>query len=148
MRDDAARPIRAIPVDGAVAVRVRYCECDPMGVAHHAAYPVWLEIARTEILRRSGVSYKDLEAAGVFLVVVRLDLRYRRPARYDDELEVHCRITGGGPVKLEHEYEIRRSSDGESLCAATSVLACVDREGRPKRMPEWLTHGGRGRLVE
>ena len=129
-------------------VRVRYPECDPMGVAHHAAYPIWLEIARTELLRRCGVSYKDLEAAGVFLVVVRLEMNYRRPARYDDELIVRCRVTGGGAVKLIHEYTVRREGPddppgGTVICEASSVLACVGRDGRVRPLPEWLTHRAR-----
>jgi acyl-CoA thioester hydrolase len=120
-----------------------------MGVAHHAAYPVWLEIARTEVLRQSGVSYRDLEAAGVFLVVARLEMKYRRPLKYDDEIEIRCRLTsgaGGGGVKLEHEYEILRVAPEPSpqpVFVASSVLACVNREGRPQRLPEWLTHGSR-----
>lgn len=146
-RSDGAPPT-GVPTSGVARVRVRYCECDPMGVAHHAVFPVWLEIARTEVLRQSGVSYKDLEAAGVFLVVVRLDLRYRRPGRYDDVLDVHCRLTGGGGVKLEHEYEIKRvapgaENDSEVICIASSTLACVNKEGRPQALPEWLTHGVR-----
>ena len=67
-------------------IRVRYPECDPMGVAHHATYPIWFEIGRTEMLRARGGNYRLLEAEGVFLAVVRLEVRYRRPARYDDLL--------------------------------------------------------------
>ena len=74
-----------------VPIRVRYTECDPMSVAHHATYPVWLEIARTELLRVRGVAYKDLEAAGVLFVVVRMSLRYRKPAYYGDQIVVRVR---------------------------------------------------------
>lgn len=147
-RGEITPPNTPVPTSGVVRIRVRYCECDPMGVVHHSVHPIWLEIARTEVLRQSGVTYKDLEASGVFLVVARLDLRYRRPAFYDEELDIHCRLTGGGGVKLEHEYEIKRvapgaPTDGETVCVATSVLACVSREGRPQPLPEWLTHGVR-----
>lgn len=135
-------------MQGESQVRVRYCECDPMGVAHHAAYPVWLEIARTELLRSCGVSYRELEAAGVFLVVARLELSYRRPARYDDELSIHCALTGGSAVKLTHEYTITRKGandppQGETIATASSVLACVNREGRVQPLPDWLTHSKR-----
>ena len=91
---------------GTVRIRVRYCECDPMGVAHHAAYAPWLEIARTEMLRESGVTYADMERAGVFLVITRLECRYRRPIYYDDLVEVRTRVVGGSKVKIQHEYEI------------------------------------------
>jgi acyl-CoA thioester hydrolase len=84
-------------------LRVRYNECDPMGVAHHAAYAPWLEIGRTELLRDSGVSYAQLEQDGVFLVIVRLTINYKRPVRYDDQIEVRTTWRGGGKVKIEHD---------------------------------------------
>ena len=118
-------------------VQVRYAECDSMNVAHHAAYPVWLEMARTEMLRRRGTAYRDLEAAGVFFVVVRMAIRYRRPARYDDVLTIRTRLVRADGVKLEHEYEIRRHD--EVLATAQTTLACVDREGKLQRVPEHLT---------
>ncbi|MBL4702017.1 MAG: acyl-CoA thioesterase, partial [Phycisphaeraceae bacterium] len=62
-------------------IRVRYSECDPMNVAHHASYPVWMEIARTDMLRRDGTSYAQLEKQGTYFVVARMSLRYRKPAR-------------------------------------------------------------------
>lgn len=134
------------PTHGVVRLRVRYCECDPMKVAHHAAYIPWLEVARTELLRDSGVSYAQLEAAGVFLVVTRLDVRYRRPIRYDDLVEVRTSVSGGGRVKIEHAYElfIVERHDGSHDAAqpaaiATSTLACVNREGKVAALPEWLT---------
>ena len=84
-----------------VPVRVRYVECDPMNVAHHSVYPVWFEIARTDLLRRRGNDYKDLEAAGVFFVVARMSLRYHKPAKYDDELLIICSAQPSAGVKVE-----------------------------------------------
>lgn len=120
--------------DGVIRLRVRYQECDPMGVAHHSAYAVWFEMARTELLRRTGVSYREIEARGVFFVVARLNVRYHRPARYDDELEIRVRRTPGSAVKLEHAYEVH--CDGRRLATAETTLACVDAEGRLQRVPE------------
>jgi acyl-CoA thioester hydrolase len=77
-----------------------------MNVAHHAAYVPWLEIGRTELLRDAGVSYAQLEQAGVYLVIVKLDLRYRRPVFYDDLVEVRTRVSAAGKVKIEHTYEV------------------------------------------
>lgn len=142
-------PAGPIPRHAAVRLRVRYCECDPMGVVHHAAYVPWLEVGRTEILRGGGVSYASLEAAGVFLVIVRLDVRYRRPAYYDDLVEVRARVAGGGRVKIEHEYEVvlverpgpRGGTPGDELAVASSTLACVDASGRPVPLPDWLVPG-------
>lgn len=135
----AVRP----PSSGSTRVRVRYCECDPMSVAHHAAYIPWLEIGRTELLRESGVSYAHLERLGVFLVVAKLDVRYRRPILYDDVVEIRTRVRQASRVKIDHEYDVvvveRAGKACEEVAAAAgSTLACVDREGRVCVLPEWL----------
>lgn len=137
------RPTGAIPNSNISRVRVRYCECDPMGVAHHAAYIPWLEIGRTEILRDTGVTYADLEKHGVFLVVVKLEVRYRRPIRYDDLVEIRTRVVGGSRVKIEHEYDVvvverAGTALGDVVAAASTTLACVGGEGRVRELPEWL----------
>ncbi len=119
--------------------RVRYPECDPMGVAHHATYPIWFELGRTEMLRATGGNYRDLEAAGVFLAVVRLEVRYRRPARYDDLLRLVTELTAAGPVKIEHAYRLYRGD--ELLAEAATTLACLDRDGRARTLPESLNLG-------
>ena len=92
-----------------------------MNVVHHASYIPWLEIGRTELLRTSGISYAQLEKEGVFLVIVKLEAKYRRPALYDDVVEIRTRVkTGeaGAPksrVKIEHEYEIVVTEDRKSV---------------------------------
>lgn len=119
-----------------IPIRVRYCECDPMGVAHHSVYPIWFEIGRTELLRAAGGNYRELEASGVLLAVVRLEVRYRRPARYDDLLDLTTVLGDAAHVKIEHRYELHR--DGELLALGSSTLACLDRDGRPRPLPESL----------
>ena len=114
-------------------VRVRYSECDPMNVAHHSAFPVWMEMARTELLRRRGVTYRELEAQGVFFVVARLGVRYRRPARYDDVLRVHARLRPTAGVKVEHDYEVFRGT--ELLATAETTVVCVDHQGKLRPIP-------------
>lgn len=120
-----------------VNVRVRYAECDPMNVAHHSVYPVWFELARTELLRQQGGVYRDLESRGIYFVVARLNVRYRRPARYDDELAVHVEALPTGGVKIEHRYEVRR--DGALLTTAETTLACINAEGRLQGVPPELS---------
>ena len=125
------------PPDHNLTFRVRYAECDPMGVAHHSAYPVWFEIGRTELLRHSrGTNYRDLEAAGTYLAVVKLEVRYKLPARYDDVLELRTTLVNAGHVKIEHEYELYR--DAILLATGSTTLACLDRDGRPRELPAEL----------
>lgn len=135
-------PTGEIPSEGEMRVRVRYCECDPMGVAHHSACVAWFEMGRTELLRGSGVSYLDMERAGLFLVVTRLDIRYRSPARYDEELVLLTRVTKATRARLDHAYELWREEEGRGrtdlLCTAESTLACVDEQGRVRELPGWL----------
>jgi acyl-CoA thioester hydrolase len=114
-------------------VRVRYVECDPMGVVHHTVYPVWFEMARTELLRSKGGSYRAMEEAGLLLAVVKLEARYRAPARYDELVTVHCELVASGPVKIEHRYRVMR--DGALLVEGATTLACIDRDGRLQPVP-------------
>jgi acyl-CoA thioester hydrolase len=108
-----------------------------MGVAHHSAYAPWLEMGRTELLRQRGYAYRDFEGRGIFLAVTSLSIRYKRPARYDDVLEIHTSITDIGHVKIDHSYEVKR--DGQLLATAATTLACLDRDGRPRLLPPELT---------
>lgn len=118
-----------------------------MGVAHHSAFLAWFEMGRTELLRGAGVSYAQLEAAGIFLAVARLEVRYRAPARYDDLLVLETRVAGGGRARIDHEYELwRDAADGRGrsalLAQASSTLACIDAEGRVRALPDWLIPRG------
>ncbi|HRP62430.1 MAG TPA: thioesterase family protein [Phycisphaerales bacterium] len=124
------------PTAGRMEFRVRYVECDPMGMAHHTAYPVWFEMGRTELLRESGMNYRDLEAQGILLAVARLNVRYKRPARYDDVLTLHTRVVGNSRVKIEHEYQLFRGD--ELLAEASSTLACLDAAGALRALPDSL----------
>jgi acyl-CoA thioester hydrolase len=125
---------------GGMEIRVRYCECDPMGVVHHTVYPVWFEMGRTELLRSTGRNYRDLESAGIFLAVVRMQVAYRRPARYDDLLRLETTLTDAGHVKIEHTYELHRGE--ELLCTGATTLACLDRDGRARALPDGLFDAG------
>ena len=107
-----------------------------MGVVHHTVYPVWFEMGRTELLRSLGGSYRELEASGVLLAVIRLEVRYHAPARYDDMLSLRTTLVGGSRVKLEHSYELVRDQD--RLVSGRTVLACLDQDGRPRPLPDSL----------
>lgn len=114
-----------------------------MGVAHHSAYIPWFEIGRTELLRSAGVSYADMEAGGCFLVITRLEVRYQRPARYDNLVVISTLVERATRVRIDHSYELHLDQEdgrGKSalLAVAQSTLACVDEEGRPRVLPEWM----------
>lgn len=117
-------------------IRVRYAEVDAMGVLHHSRYWVYFEMGRTELLRAQGFRYRDLEEAGVFFVVARCTARFHHPARYDDELTLHTRITRMGAARIDHAYELKRKDDGLLLATAETTLACVGRDGSIRPMPE------------
>ncbi|MEC9373053.1 MAG: thioesterase family protein [Planctomycetota bacterium] len=145
--DDSAKRSAMTPqgmplTEGQIEILVRYCECDPMRVAHHASYIAWLEMGRTELLRPSGVSYREMEEAGVFLAVTRLVVNYKAPAMYDDTLLLRTRVSGGGRARIDHAYQLfRRREDGTAgdlIATAESTLACIDATGRPRALPEWL----------
>jgi acyl-CoA thioester hydrolase len=118
-------------------VRVRYAETDRMGLLHHANYFVYFELARTEMLRSRGISYKDVEDSGHFLVIIDLGCKFKKPAYYDDLLTIRTRVARVTHVKIVHEYQVLR--DSELLAEGHSTLACVDREGKPQALPAILT---------
>lgn len=115
-------------------VRVRYADTDQMGVAYYANYLVWFEVARTDWLRAAGVTYRQLEADGLFLPVVEAQCRYRAPARYDDVLAVTATARLASPARLAFDYEI--AGPDAAVATGATVHALLDRRGRPVRVPE------------
>jgi len=119
-----------------IPIRVRYFETDAMGVVHHAFYLTYFEEARVEALRRLGASYKTMEEEGFFLVITRVELNYKRPAYFEDQLSVRMRIERMTTVRIDHAYQIMRN--GEVLVEGKTTLACVDRDGKPRPLPDLL----------
>jgi acyl-CoA thioester hydrolase len=120
---------------GTTRVRVRYAETDRMGVVYYANYFVWFEVARTDWLRDTGWSYRAMEAEGTTLPVIEAHCEYRRPAHYDDELDVRTRATLLSPVRIRFDYEVARAQDAEPLATGHTVHAALDASGRPCRLP-------------
>ena len=125
--------------------RVRYAETDQMGVVYHANYFVWFEVGRTDWLRESGWSYRDMEAEGISLPVIEAHCDYRQPARYDDEIDILTRATLLTPVRIRFDYEARRPGDDAPLATGHTAHAALDAAGKPCRLParvrELLGHG-------
>jgi len=117
-------------------IRVRYPEVDAMGYLHHSRYLQYFEMGRIELLRAAGFSYADLERDGVLFVVVKVEVRYKAPARYDEELQLTTRIVKQTAVRLDHTYELKR---GDTLLAeASTSIACVGPDGQLKAIPDFL----------
>ena len=116
-------------------VRVNYSETDQMGVAYHARYLVWLDVARTEHLRRRGASYRELEAGGLRLAVSDVRVRYRQPARFDDLLRIRCWVRRLQSRRVEFGYAVDHADDGRLLATATVALLALDASMALRRLP-------------
>lgn len=121
-----------------ITIVPRYAETDKAGVVHHSVYPIWFEMGRTELLRANGVAYSDLEKAGVFFVVARLQIKYRRPAQYDEKLDLETICSQVTASRVEHTYKLARCCDAVILAEGSTVLACVNAQGKLQRIPEFM----------
>ena len=124
------------PLVGEISIRVRYAEVDRMGFLHHSNYLVYFEQGRTELLRSQGYSYRDLEDQGFLLVLTKVQVRYKSPARYDDLLTLRTTVVRTTLVKIEHRYELFR--EGVVLAEAETTLGCVGPDGQVRPLPEFL----------
>ncbi len=113
-----------------------------MGYLHHAKYWEYFEHVRTELLRKNGFRYRDLEKEGVMFVVYKAACKYIAPIRYDDLVTVTATVTRISRTRVDHEYIIEH--DNQRTCEATSTLACVDRDGKPRLMPDALWNNPAG----
>ena len=118
---------------------MRYAETDKMGVVYYANYLVWFEVARADLLRSLGWSYREMEAAGIVLPVIEAHCQYQRPARYDDEIEIRTRGTMLSAVRMQFNYTIVRVADAVVAAQGHTIHAAVDSSGRPRRLPERIT---------
>ena len=121
-----------------ISIRVRYNETDQMGIVHHSNYIFYYEVARTELMRSLGTSYREMEERGALLVVRDVRSRFIAPAYYDEVLNVRVSIREMPTVKVTFDFEIFNER-GEHIHTGEVVLACVDKlTRRPKRVPEWF----------
>lgn len=119
--------------------RVRYAETDAMGVAHHATYPIWFEMGRTDLMHALGLPYREVEARGYYLMLSSLNVQYRRAARYDDQLVLTTRVTEIRSRTMKFGYELhRRGEDGQLELLATGEThhIATDKSYRPSRLPD------------
>jgi acyl-CoA thioester hydrolase len=127
-----------MPIEHTIEIRVRYPEADAMGYLHHSRFLQYFEIGRIELLRSRGHSYADLEKQGIFFVVVKAQLSFKAPARFDDLLSLTTRLVKQTHVRYDHAYELRH---GNVLVAeGTTTIACVNRGGNLIAIPASLGH--------
>jgi acyl-CoA thioester hydrolase len=117
---------------------VRYAETDQMGVVYHANYLAWCEVGRTELIRRHGRSYADIEKLGIGLAVSHASLRYLAPAKYDDLIRIRTTLTELRSRSMTFDYEIVHAERGSKLASASTTLVGLDRDGRIARLPDAL----------
>lgn len=125
-----------VPREHEMEIRVRYQETDAQGRVHHSNYINYFEVARVEMLRQSGISYRQLEESGVMLVVASINCNYIRGAMADDLLTIKTTVTRAKGVRIHHHYEI--SVDEELIATGDTVVAAVDESGKVVRLPKWL----------
>jgi len=116
--------------------RIRYAEVDRLGQVHSSRFAVYMEMGRTEMLRQTGMTYRDLEGQGIYLVVARIEIQWHQPARYDDVVTLETRVVRATSARIDHRYRLLR--DGVLLAEGRTTLACVGTDGQVDRMPESL----------
>ena len=116
-------------------LRVRYADTDRMGVVYYANYLIWFEVGRTEWLRETGWTYRQMEEEGVALPVIEAHCEYRQPVRYDDEIEIATHASLVTPIRIKFQYDVLRASDGILSASGYTVHAAVDGSGKPCRLP-------------
>lgn len=119
-----------------IEIRVRYYETDAQGFVHHANYFQYFELARVEQLAAIGHDYAQLERDGILLVVNKIACKYLRPCRFGDTLRLKIRTVGARGARIDHQYQLLRGD--ELLAEAESTIACIDRQGRVQRLPDFL----------
>jgi acyl-CoA thioester hydrolase len=123
------------PIFHDVEFRVRYAETDQMGVVYHANYLIWCEVGRTDFIRARGMSYADMERAGVGLAVSELSARFHSAARYDDMIRVRTTLAEIRSRGITFDYMITQADTGARLVTARTALVSIDKSGRPTSLP-------------
>jgi acyl-CoA thioester hydrolase len=118
-------------------IKVRFAETDAQGIAHHASFLVWLEVARVEYLERYAGGYQAIRERGLEALTTEAHVRYHRAASFDDRLTVEARCVDLRGARFRYEYRVTRN--GELVAEAWTKHAVVDADTyRPTRVPEWL----------
>ena len=107
-------------------IKVRYAETDAMAIVHHANYYIYFEVAREDLIREFGISYKEIEDLGIMMPLVETQCRYMDAAKYDDDLIVEASIGEITPIKINIKYIVRREKDNKILARGSTLQTFVD----------------------
>jgi acyl-CoA thioester hydrolase len=118
-----------------VEFRVRYAETDQMGVVYHTNYLIWCEVGRTDFIRARGMSYADIERAGIGLAVSEVRARFHAAARYDEMIRVRTTLAELRSRGITFDYQITTVDGGRRLVTARTALVSIDPSGRPVALP-------------
>jgi len=121
-----------------ITLRVNYSETDQMGVVYHANYLIWFDRARTELMRETGVTYKELEQQGVYLAVSEVKVRYRAAARYDDLVRVRCWVRDLASRRVTFGYAVERAATAELLATGETALVSLTHDHTLTRIPAYV----------
>jgi acyl-CoA thioester hydrolase len=123
-------------ISATATLRVIYGDTDQMGVVYYANYLRYFEASRVEWLRAAGIDYRRCEEEGLFLPVIEAHARYRAPARFDDLIQVEATPSPARAVSVRFDYRGRR--DDTLLAEGHTLHACIGRDGKPRRFPDFL----------
>src|SRR6266567_6139627 len=135
-RGEASQALSCPGVISSITLRVNYSETDQMGVVYHANYLIWFDRARTELMRETGVAYKELERQGVYLAVSEVKIRYRAPARYDDLVQVKCWVRELASRRVTFGYVVERAATSELLATGETSLVSLTHQHGLTRIPD------------
>lgn len=104
----------------------RYAETDQMGIVHHSVYPVWYEVARTDLIKKLGMRYSEMEKMGIMLPLTDMESHYIQAARYEDELMVRARVEKMSPARVRFAYEVYRQGESKPINTGATAHGFVD----------------------
>jgi len=119
-------------------LRVRYGETDPMKYVYYGNYAEYFEIGRVELFRSIGISYDDIERSGIWLPVSEYNIKYLKPALYDQKLEIHTYVKKIPGVRIEFEYEIYNEQQVKITEASTTLFFLDSKTSKIVRCPQFL----------
>ena len=121
-------------------VTVRYAETDKMGIVHHSVYPIWYELARTEIIKKIGMSYSELEQKGIMTPLAELNCKYKLPAEYEDVLTIEVEISKLTSARIVFNYKVFKDGLEFPINTGSTIHAWVGKDLKPinlkKKFPD------------